>query len=90
MKERFDDALRLAERFTRRYDEILKAFQEEMLNTTAILDQLNRQFGWVSQLANSTRNDKLLKVIMVGYWLHFPHLLNLIADLTGFVKSIKL
>ncbi|XP_032071701.1 clusterin isoform X2 [Thamnophis elegans] len=65
MKERFDDALRLAERFTRRYDEILKAFQEEMLNTTAILDQLNRQFGWVSQLANRTRNDKLLKVIMV-------------------------
>uniref|UniRef100_A0A7N5JEU0 Clusterin n=1 Tax=Ailuropoda melanoleuca TaxID=9646 RepID=A0A7N5JEU0_AILME len=56
-KERFEDALRLAERFTRRYDEILKAFQEEMLNTTAILDQLNRQFGWVSQLANATRND---------------------------------
>ncbi|XP_058020714.1 clusterin [Ahaetulla prasina] len=65
MKERFEDALRLAERFTRRYDEILKAFQEEMLNTTAILDQLNRQFGWVSQLANRTRNDRLLKVIMV-------------------------
>uniref|UniRef100_A0A0B8RZ93 Clusterin n=1 Tax=Philothamnus irregularis TaxID=1899461 RepID=A0A0B8RZ93_9SAUR len=65
MKERFEDALRLAERFTQRYDEILKAFQEEMLNTTAILDQLNRQFGWVSQLANRTRNDKLLKVIMV-------------------------
>ncbi|XP_015675470.1 clusterin [Protobothrops mucrosquamatus] len=65
IKERFDDALRLAERFTRRYDEILKAFQEEMLNTTAILDQLNQQFGWVSQLANRTRNDKLLKVIMV-------------------------
>ncbi|KAM6462975.1 clusterin isoform 4-T4 [Liasis olivaceus] len=65
LKERFEDALRLAERFTRRYDEILKAFQEEMLNTTAILDQLNRQFGWVSQLANATRNDKLLKVITV-------------------------
>ncbi|ETE64208.1 Clusterin, partial [Ophiophagus hannah] len=65
IKERFEDALRLAERFTRRYDEILKAFQEEMLNTTAILDQLNQQFGWVSQLANRTRNDKLLKVITV-------------------------
>ncbi|XP_070591009.1 clusterin [Erythrolamprus reginae] len=66
MKERFDDALRLAERFSRRYDEILRAFQEEMFNTTAILDQLNRQFGWVSQLANRTRNDKVLRVLMVN------------------------
>ncbi|XP_053239851.1 clusterin isoform X1 [Podarcis raffonei] len=67
LRERFEDALRLAERFTRRYDEILKAFQEEMLNTTSLLDQLNQQFGWVSRLANVTRNsDKLLQVTMVA------------------------
>ncbi|XP_042300855.1 clusterin [Sceloporus undulatus] len=66
LRERFEDAVRLAERFTRKYDEILKSFQEEMLNTTALLDQLNQQFGWVSRLANATRNqDKPLKVITV-------------------------
>ncbi|XP_044306303.1 clusterin [Varanus komodoensis] len=66
LRERFEDALRLAERFSRRYDELLRTFQEEMLNTTALLDQLNQQFGWVSQLANATRNgDRLLRVVTV-------------------------
>uniref|UniRef100_A0A8C0G2N1 Clusterin n=1 Tax=Bubo bubo TaxID=30461 RepID=A0A8C0G2N1_BUBBB len=48
-----EDALRLAERFTRRYDTLLHAFQAEMLNTTSLLEQLNRQFGWVSRLLNA-------------------------------------
>ncbi|XP_062979771.1 clusterin [Elgaria multicarinata webbii] len=67
LRERFEDAVRLAERFTRRYDEILKMFQEEMLNTTAVLDQLNQQFGWVSRLANTTLNNngRPLQVITV-------------------------
>nr|XP_003229606.2 PREDICTED: clusterin [Anolis carolinensis] len=66
LRERFEDAVRLAERFTQRYEGLLKAFQEEMLNTTALLDRLNRQFGWVSRLANTTRHqDKPLKVITV-------------------------
>lgn len=38
-----------------------------MLNTTSILDQLNRQFGWVSRLANRTLgNDGFLQVTTVS------------------------
>ncbi|XP_006033945.1 clusterin [Alligator sinensis] len=56
LREQFEDALRIAERFSHRYDELLEAFQQEMLNTSRLLDQLNRQFGWVSRLANLTQN----------------------------------
>ncbi|NXC22350.1 CLUS protein, partial [Corythaeola cristata] len=66
LREQLEDALRLAERFTRRYDDLLRAFQAEMLNTTALLDQLNRQFGWVSRLANLTQGtDGFLQVTTV-------------------------
>ncbi|XP_067390142.1 clusterin [Emydura macquarii macquarii] len=56
LREQFEDAVRLAERFTHQYDQLLRTFQEEMLNTSSLLDQLNKQFGWVSRLANLTRN----------------------------------
>ncbi|NXI64029.1 CLUS protein, partial [Anseranas semipalmata] len=66
LREQFEDALRLAERFTRRYDDLLRAFQAEMLNTSSLLDQLNRQFGWVSRLANLTQGtDGFLQVTTV-------------------------
>ncbi|XP_064364268.1 clusterin isoform X2 [Dromaius novaehollandiae] len=66
LREQLEDALRLAERFTRRYDELLGAFQAEMLNTTGLLEHLNRQFGWVSRLANATqRDDGFLQVTTV-------------------------
>uniref|UniRef100_A0A8C0FXS9 Clusterin n=1 Tax=Bubo bubo TaxID=30461 RepID=A0A8C0FXS9_BUBBB len=65
-REILSDALRLAERFTRRYDTLLHAFQAEMLNTTSLLEQLNRQFGWVSRLANMTQGtDGFLQVTTV-------------------------
>ncbi|NXL52476.1 CLUS protein, partial [Podilymbus podiceps] len=66
LREQLEDALRLAERFTRRYDDLLRAFQAEMLNTTSLLDQLSRQFGWVSRLANLTQGtDGFLQVTTV-------------------------
>uniref|UniRef100_A0A8C6JGR4 Clusterin n=1 Tax=Melopsittacus undulatus TaxID=13146 RepID=A0A8C6JGR4_MELUD len=66
LREQLEDALRLAERFTRRYDDLMRAFQAEMLNTTSLLDQLNRQFGWVSRLANLTQGrDGFLQVTTV-------------------------
>lgn len=66
LREQFEDALRLAERFTRRYDDLLSAFQAEMLNTSSLLDQLNRQFGWVSRLRNLTQGtDGFLQVTTV-------------------------
>ncbi|KFP29768.1 Clusterin, partial [Colius striatus] len=50
----------------RHYDDLLRSFQAEMLNTTHLLDQLNRQFGWVSRLANLTQDtDGFLQVTTV-------------------------
>ncbi|NXS61955.1 CLUS protein, partial [Brachypteracias leptosomus] len=66
LREQLEDALRLAERFTHHYDDLLRTFQAEMLNTTSLLDQLNRQFGWVSRLANLTQGiDGFLQVTTV-------------------------
>uniref|UniRef100_H3AKI2 Clusterin n=1 Tax=Latimeria chalumnae TaxID=7897 RepID=H3AKI2_LATCH len=66
LKEQFEDALRIAEKFTNKYDELLKKFQENMFNTTSMLDQLNKQFGWVSKLANITgRPDEMFQVTTV-------------------------
>ncbi|XP_062429325.1 clusterin [Rhea pennata] len=56
-REQLEDALRLAESFSRHYDDLLRDFQAEMLNTTSLLKQLNRQFGWVARLANLTQDD---------------------------------
>ncbi|XP_077032541.1 clusterin isoform X5 [Agelaius phoeniceus] len=66
LREQLEDAVRVAERFTRRYDSLLREFQEEMFNTSGLLDQLNRQFGWVSRLANhSMGSDGFLQVTTV-------------------------
>lgn len=54
LKAELEDALALAERFTQQYDSLLRRFEERMANTSFILDLLNRQFGWVSSLANRT------------------------------------
>ncbi|XP_035170062.1 clusterin, partial [Oxyura jamaicensis] len=66
LREQFEDALRLAERFGRRYDELLGAFQAELLNASSLLEQLNQRFGWVSRLANLTQgSDGFLQVTTV-------------------------
>ncbi|XP_058468626.1 clusterin [Solea solea] len=57
LKEELEDALALAERFTQQYNGLLKKFEEQMFNTSSILDLFNKQFGWVSSLANSTDSD---------------------------------
>lgn len=57
LQEQFEDSMRLAEKFTSLYESLLQKFQEEMLNTTNILDRLNEQFGWVSKFANMTDNS---------------------------------
>lgn len=58
LKETFEDSVHLAERFTKQYDEQLEKLREKMLNTTSLLESLNRQFGWVSRLANMTQHEK--------------------------------
>ncbi|XP_060106602.1 clusterin [Heteronotia binoei] len=66
LRKHFEDALQRAEQFSRMYDNLFKNFQEEMFNTTRLLDQLNSQFGWVSRLANITQNyDRPLQVTTI-------------------------
>ncbi|XP_068136218.1 clusterin [Hyperolius riggenbachi] len=54
LKEKFEDSVRLAEKLTQQYDELLQRFRDRMLNTTGVLEDLSRQFSWVSKLANLT------------------------------------
>ncbi|XP_034756270.1 clusterin [Etheostoma cragini] len=56
LKQELEEALAMAERFTQQYNSLLKTFEETMLNTSSILDLLNREFGWVSSLANTTKD----------------------------------
>ncbi|XP_069461722.1 clusterin [Ambystoma mexicanum] len=63
LQQQFEDSMRLAEKFTSQYEKLLHKFQEEMLNTTSLLDQLNQQYGWVSKLANLT--DKINGIFQV-------------------------
>ncbi|XP_068792784.1 clusterin [Struthio camelus] len=57
LREQFEDAVRLAERFSRRYDDLLGTFQADVLNVTGLLEELHRRFGWLSRLANVTQHD---------------------------------
>lgn len=57
LKAELEEALTMAERFTQRHNSLLRHFEEQMFNTSSILDLFNRQFGWVSSLVNSTRPD---------------------------------
>ncbi|XP_027562904.1 clusterin-like [Neopelma chrysocephalum] len=67
LREELEDAMRVAERFTRRYDSLLGALQEELLNSTALMQQLSDQFGWVTRLANLTQGtDGALRVTTVS------------------------
>ncbi|KAM9317322.1 clusterin isoform 1-T2 [Gastrophryne carolinensis] len=58
LKEEFEDSLRVAEKFTQQYNELLQRFQARMLNTSSILEDMGRQFSWVSKLANLTEDEK--------------------------------
>ncbi|KAK9956757.1 hypothetical protein ABG768_014469 [Culter alburnus] len=57
LKEELERALARAERFTQDYNNLLKRFEEKMFNTSSVLDLFNKQFGWVSSLANHTKNE---------------------------------
>ncbi|XP_060947781.1 clusterin [Limanda limanda] len=57
LKEDLEEALAMAERFTQQYNSLLRRFEEQMVNTSSILDLFNRQFGWVSSLANNTESQ---------------------------------
>lgn len=66
LKAELEAALALAERFTQQYNLLLKRFEEKMLNTSSVLDMLNREFGWVSSLANITDVFQVQTVTVTG------------------------
>lgn len=65
LRQELNASLQLAERFSRLYDELLQSYQQKMLNTSALLKQLNRQFSWVSRLANLTQGEDLNNYLQV-------------------------
>lgn len=66
LKEELEEALAMAERFTQHYNSLLKRFEEQMFNTSSLLDLLNRQFGWVSSLANNTNTKDFFRIQTVN------------------------
>nr|KAF6346327.1 clusterin [Pipistrellus kuhlii] len=57
LREELNSSLELAEKLSRQYEELLRSYQQKMLNTSALIKQLNEQFSWVSQLANLTQSE---------------------------------
>ncbi|XP_056619641.1 clusterin [Triplophysa dalaica] len=57
LKAELEKALARAERFTQEYNNLMRRFEEQMFNTSSLLDMFNKQFGWVSSLANHTANE---------------------------------
>lgn len=55
LKEELEAALAMADKFTHEYSKALRRFEEKMFNTSSLLDMFNKQFGWVSALANNTK-----------------------------------
>lgn len=35
----------------------MRRFEEQMFNTSSLLDMFDKQFGWVSSLVNHTKNE---------------------------------
>ncbi|XP_054431980.1 clusterin isoform X2 [Pteronotus mesoamericanus] len=58
LRQELNNSLQLAEMFTKQYDELLQTYQQNMLNASTLLKQLNEQFSWVSQLTNLTQNEE--------------------------------
>uniref|UniRef100_A0A4W5RCQ6 Clusterin n=1 Tax=Hucho hucho TaxID=62062 RepID=A0A4W5RCQ6_9TELE len=63
LKEELEQALAMAEKFTQEYNKQLRRFEEQMSNTSSLLDLFSKQFGWVSALANNTdTKDGIFKI----------------------------
>ncbi|XP_016041117.1 clusterin [Erinaceus europaeus] len=84
LREELNNSLQMAESFSKMYDELLQIYQQKMLNTSALLKQLNEQFSWVSQLANVTQNED-------QYFLQVTKVMSHDSDSdvpTGFTKVV--
>uniref|UniRef100_A0A452FCE0 Clusterin n=1 Tax=Capra hircus TaxID=9925 RepID=A0A452FCE0_CAPHI len=57
LRQQLNESLQLVEKFSRLCDQLLQPYQQNMLDTSALLKQLIEQFTWVSQLAHLMQND---------------------------------
>ncbi|XP_048186296.1 clusterin [Perognathus longimembris pacificus] len=55
LRQELNESLQLAEKMTQEYNQLLQSYHVKMLNASTLLEQLNQQFNWVSQLANLTQ-----------------------------------
>lgn len=63
LKQDLERALAMAEQLTKEYNALLGRMERQMINTSSLLDFFDRQFGWVSALANDTKTkDGIFKV----------------------------
>lgn len=68
LKQELEEALAMAERLTQEYDKLIRKFEEKMFNTSSLLDMLNKQFGWVSALADKTKEkDGIFQIETVSF-----------------------
>ncbi|MCQ7850975.1 hypothetical protein NP305_23550, partial [Salmonella enterica] len=58
LRQDLSDSLLAAEKFSRRYDQLLHAYKQKTLSSTALLKRLNGEFSWVSRLANLTQGEE--------------------------------
>lgn len=68
LRQNLRTSLLMAEKFSRRYDQLMRSYQQKMLSGSTMLKQLNQEFSWVSRLVNFTQGDdqELLKVTKVS------------------------
>lgn len=58
LRQDLSDSLLAAEKFSRRYDQLLHAYKQKTLSSSALLKRLNGEFSWVSRLANLTQGEE--------------------------------
>ncbi|XP_055970124.1 clusterin [Sorex fumeus] len=57
LRQELSEALLMAEKFSRRYDQLLRSYQQKTRASSGLLKQLNEEFSWVSRLANLTQGE---------------------------------
>lgn len=58
LRQDLSEALLRAEKFSRRYEQLLRAYKQKTLSSSSLLRRLREEFSWVSRLANLTLGDE--------------------------------
>ncbi|XP_004614793.2 clusterin [Sorex araneus] len=58
LRQDLSAALLSAEKFSRRYEQLLRSYQQKTRASSGLLKQLNEEFSWISRLANQTQGEE--------------------------------